>query len=520
MNKIIIIIFLITLNIKVNCQYNYLSNGGFNILKSSYTGVGTLFNDCGEAEVDQCIDWGTRTVKYIATCGTKCGQTTILEHSPDLKAKLCNPFLITHKGNCCIGAGAENFEMIQQNIARKLMPGKYIFSGFVKNDRNDVKQETLSLYFHDDALKFECEDDCNAFLSDDNCYYEFDNEPEFNFEYNYNNDCRNSNGNKSWHQFVYEFDAAFETGINNFAFMYRGGDKNARLYCSNTDFYYSFFDEFFLQRKSCMCTDDYWIENRTIHNETIQANENIRVGYNVENVTPNGNVIFQGTNNVLRAGKSVTIEPGTILSSGADVKVEIANCYFKDNGTMPSVTFLSNAAAYGTANHDIVLGVNNATDYYIEMFNQWGVKIMAKTGQISPDNITKIEPPYDKIPNSQVVTYQLWVYNCVTESSIKNGSITLLKNSINSDNLTSVNLFPNPVENKTKLEIKNLTFLSNIDLIVYNIDGKIVKEYSDIEVIENGVNLDLDISDLVKGNYFLKILNNGIQLKTEKIVKE
>ena len=74
--------------------------------------------------------------------------------------------------------------------------------------------------------------------------------------------------------------------------------------------------------------------------------------------------------------------------------------------------------------------------------------------------------------------------------------------SLNNENLipASINVYPNPTKGKLKISISKS--LKNIDLEVYNIQGKIIR--SSTEKVIDG-NINLDFNSVAKGVYFVKL---------------
>ena len=81
---------------------------------------------------------------------------------------------------------------------------------------------------------------------------------------------------------------------------------------------------------------------------------------------------------------------------------------------------------------------------------------------------------------------------------------------ISENNLSAISIFPNPTTGI--LSISGITEAANVAL--YNIQGKLLKEYSQISN-----NNSIDISDFSAGLYFLKVQNEG-GFKTFKVIRE
>lgn len=89
-------------------------------------------------------------------------------------------------------------------------------------------------------------------------------------------------------------------------------------------------------------------------------------------------------------------------------------------------------------------------------------------------------------------------------------------NELNNDNF-SVNLFPNPAQSSIELRF-NLTSLKNMLLTIHNDLGETIKMYSKKEYIASLNNINIPISDLTPGIYFLRIYSDNNSF-TKKFIK-
>jgi len=78
---------------------------------------------------------------------------------------------------------------------------------------------------------------------------------------------------------------------------------------------------------------------------------------------------------------------------------------------------------------------------------------------------------------------------------------------VETDNLKQVQVYPNPVNNSLKIE--NLDAATNIN--IYNVMGQVVRT-----IPSATGSIDVDMSDLSNGLYFIK-MQNGKNVRTEKI---
>ena len=82
--------------------------------------------------------------------------------------------------------------------------------------------------------------------------------------------------------------------------------------------------------------------------------------------------------------------------------------------------------------------------------------------------------------------------------------------SVNVELTNDVVIYPNPVNDELKIKFNN--GISNTDIKIYDITGKIIYEtnYNDI----NGVGeIDIDLTNVPKGLYLVEILNNLYKLE-------
>jgi archaellum component FlaF (FlaF/FlaG flagellin family) len=99
------------------------------------------------------------------------------------------------------------------------------------------------------------------------------------------------------------------------------------------------------------------------------------------------------------------------------------------------------------------------------------------------------------------------IFNNIAVSAVDKNVLSAEDYLLEEQNLT---IYPNPAKDKIRI-LSN----SSIDkVLVYNILGKLVYESP-----KKTSNLSVDISNLSKGIYFIKVFSDGFS-KTKKIVKE
>ena len=82
--------------------------------------------------------------------------------------------------------------------------------------------------------------------------------------------------------------------------------------------------------------------------------------------------------------------------------------------------------------------------------------------------------------------------------------VNLILNDISSNNITT-KLYPNPTNNKSKLEVDGLK--SDADIIVSDLLGRVIKSY---KINPTNNELEIDVSSFDKGIYNIRIMNDSI----------
>lgn len=76
----------------------------------------------------------------------------------------------------------------------------------------------------------------------------------------------------------------------------------------------------------------------------------------------------------------------------------------------------------------------------------------------------------------------------------------------------SINVYPNPTKNTLFIEISRLT--GEFQLTIETLDGRLIKN----QLFEAGL-VNCSISEIVAGTYVVKVSQNGVLLKQERIIK-
>ena len=82
---------------------------------------------------------------------------------------------------------------------------------------------------------------------------------------------------------------------------------------------------------------------------------------------------------------------------------------------------------------------------------------------------------------------------------------------------SKLSIFPNPANGSTTIALENLADL-NVDVSLINILGAEVSKLYTGEIVSKYQEISADLSNLEKGIYFVKIVNNGDVIMTDKLI--
>ena len=85
-------------------------------------------------------------------------------------------------------------------------------------------------------------------------------------------------------------------------------------------------------------------------------------------------------------------------------------------------------------------------------------------------------------------------------------------NTVSGKNI-NVALYPNPANNKTKLEVEGLD--SDADITIYDIHGRVLKR---MKLKESEREVNIYLTGLIKGIYQVRIVNNNFNITKKLIV--
>ena len=191
------------------------------------------------------------------------------------------------------------------------------------------------------------------------------------------------------------------------------------------------------------------------------------------------------------------------------------NCSGLTSITIPnSVTYIKDRA-FGNCSGLTSLTIGNSVTEidYNAFGNCSGLTSITSLAETPPslgvlvfDYVNKSIPLY--VPEASIPLYQ------AAEGWQDFYNIQIGLDDINVANNINVLIYPNPAKDKTKIEFKGLNFIA--DIIIYDIMGKEVKR--DV-IAKETKELEIDVKDLNRGVYNIRICSKGIDL-TKKLVVE
>ena len=76
----------------------------------------------------------------------------------------------------------------------------------------------------------------------------------------------------------------------------------------------------------------------------------------------------------------------------------------------------------------------------------------------------------------------------------------------NKNAIKTLEIYPNPASEQLFVKLDNKLVAQKIDLAIYNSEGKCIQNISN-KIIPNTI-VEIDISNLTKGGYFLHVISN------------
>jgi Secretion system C-terminal sorting domain len=81
----------------------------------------------------------------------------------------------------------------------------------------------------------------------------------------------------------------------------------------------------------------------------------------------------------------------------------------------------------------------------------------------------------------------------------------------------NVQVFPQPADDVLTISIQNNIGLDKIDVQLFDMQGKRIKQIKNMDLVNGKQSLSLDIQDISNGIYLLSILENG-KVQNRKVV--
>ena len=178
-----------------------------------------------------------------------------------------------------------------------------------------------------------------------------------------------------------------------------------------------------------------------------------------------------------------------LLSPGFASKIRFN---YDGNKVTSNNSYLDTCLTIVNGDSIILLYRKNAGDDWREVSSYSKLKLSSKTGLITVD------------------TFKLGEY------AFANGhSNILVSNTEKQHHKIELNLFPNPASAVLNVTILKFSSFGKANIEIYNLQGKMVKQISNISN-ENVIS----VSDLAKGQYILNVLDNGKKIAAKQFVLE
>jgi hypothetical protein len=282
------------------------------------------------------------------------------------------------------------------------------------------------------------------------------------------------------------------------------------------DFYYN--QDF--NNREIMYSNMYLQKRNIINNRDFEAANTITVGNNTQ---PWGTLKHQATGDfIINSGKTVNMVAGQSVKLAAGFKMQ-TGAAFKASVDPTDPTLKSSLIEELTP--PIIVGnkyANNDENYsFKKLTDKENVKwlLLGNNYEYSstennftlPDNlnsgqftlICSVNLNGQEVSSSKVIVVNKPAKNdIVNENLIENGTLKFT-------------IYPNPATNLVNIELNNAELL-NVEIQIKNITGKTAIRKNHIQF----KNVDIDISSLQKGIYFIELLSNNHVVSTRKLIKQ
>ena len=144
------------------------------------------------------------------------------------------------------------------------------------------------------------------------------------------------------------------------------------------------------------------------------------------------------------------------------------------------------------------------TTRFVPKASEWNDTIMSKS-QLKHDNIRF---KFEYVISGNTNNFYL--------DNIMIGEADVLMSAQNQNN-SRLSVYPNPTNGNSVIDIENLAAV-NIEVTLINILGSKVMELYSGAVVSNYQSIDVNLTNLDKGIYFVRVNSNGNTILTDKLI--
>lgn len=253
-------------------------------------------------------------------------------------------------------------------------------------------------------------------------------------------------------------------------------------------------------------------------------------------ITSGQNVVFNAGSFIEIGNQEIIGGPytniaGMDIQQGAIFDAFIEGCNSSNSNNVPPIHIITVPNIYirGLPNPFYVVEVENATEYEIEIKNQWGAIVFQSSGSISSNKALILMPPNISAGeyiiiltfsncNSSISLSPFWmviVESSARESeSLNNESIPIINMYVNDPlkiESDFISIYPNPI-------VENLNIMSGSlikEIRIFDCTGKSIKCVSNLF----SYNLNIDLRDISSGLYAIVIIRSDSNNSCLKFIK-
>ena len=181
-----------------------------------------------------------------------------------------------------------------------------------------------------------------------------------------------------------------------------------------------------------------------------------------------------------------------------------------------------------------IASMASSTIFYLNIDNTSNLEILAGTGVRGNNDGLASEATFSR-PNGVAVTQSgdsIYINSAVPITDIPNiplnpsiirlitGVHDLLSNTDFDTKEYQVKTYPNPVKNQFSIEVSLFKDYNDLQIKLFDIQGKLIKEIKNISTDNQYLKVQLDISNFDSGSYIYAVYNRGNQLFNAIIIKE